>query len=210
MFTEEHEQVADFGAGEGVFALSLSSEVHRALRVEADSVFRSLLMGRGLETISQLESTPNTSVGCLYSFNVSEHIADDGATLQLWYSKLCDRGRLLLYVPALPVLYTSLDRPSAQYRRYRLRSTRARLLAAGLRADSAEYVDSLGFVAAMAHKLIDDGSGTINQRAVRVYDRYVFRISRTLNHLLHSWLGKNLLVAAHKPYDPQLAGYFCP
>ena len=61
------------------------------------------------------------------------------------------------------------------------------------------YVDSLGFLATLAFKAADDGSGAINVRALRFYDRVVFPLSRILDHLVGGFVGKNVYLIARKP-----------
>ena len=53
----------------------------------------------------------------VYTFNVLEHIEDDAAALTHVGRALRHRGKLLGYVPAFEVLYTSMDRWVGHLRR---------------------------------------------------------------------------------------------
>lgn len=64
--------------------------------------------------------------------NVLEHIDDDIAELVLVRSMLKEDGRVIIFVPALPNLYGTMDGQSAHYRRYSKRELTAVVHAAGL------------------------------------------------------------------------------
>ena len=70
---------------------------------------------------------------------------------------------------------------------------------AGLQVEAARYADSLGFLAALVYRFAGDDSGVISPRSVRVYDRFLFPLSRRVDHLTLGSFGKNVLVVASKP-----------
>ncbi len=108
-------------------------------------------------------------------------------------------ARLLVYVPAFPVLYTSMDAKVGHVRRYK-RDTLARsVTAAGFEIERVEYADSIGFFATLVFRLMDRGTGDINPRMLKLYDRVVFPLSRALDVLTHRWFGKNLVLVARNP-----------
>jgi hypothetical protein len=53
---------------------------------------------------------PSSGIDYIYSVNVLEHIHDDNATIAALRARLKISGRLLIYVLAFPLLYTSMDR----------------------------------------------------------------------------------------------------
>jgi SAM-dependent methyltransferase len=191
-------RIVDFGAGAGIFAIPLVEAGHRVLCIEVDPLFKSVLREHGLPVAASLDGVPDLSIDFIYAFDVLEHVEYDVHYLEQWHRKLRPGGRILVYVPAFPVLYSSMDRRIRHYRRYRLRPLRVKCRAAGFTVDSAVYVDCVGFLASLAYKLTDHGTGVISWRAVRWYDRYVFRLSRKFDLLLGRWVGKNLLISAHK------------
>ncbi|MGI9264633.1 MAG: class I SAM-dependent methyltransferase, partial [Gammaproteobacteria bacterium] len=115
------------------------------------------------------------------------------------YRILRPGGRLLLYVPAFNVLFSSMDRKVGHFRRYRRRQLVALAGAAGFTVEQGRYVDSLGFLAALLYRFVGGDSGDINRRSLAVYDRFVFPLSRLLDTILWPFAGKNLLVTAAKP-----------
>jgi hypothetical protein len=62
----------------------------------------------------------------------------------------------------------------------------------------AEYVDSLGFLATLAYRMLGSDTGDIDRNALRTYDRYVFPVSRAADGVLRYVLGKNALVIARR------------
>ena len=108
-------------------------------------------------------------------------------------------GRLLLYVPAFPVLFSSMDRRVGHKRRYHRRELLNRTETAGFAVDRCVYADSLGFFAALIYaRLVWHSSGILSPAAVRRYDRLVFPISRALDTWLHSSFGKNIVLTARR------------
>ena len=146
--------------------------------------------------LPDLSSVADGTVACIYSLNVLEHIEDDTAIVRELRRKLKPGGKLLIYVPAFQVLYSSMDRKVGHFRRYRLGPLCALLKSAQFEVQDARYVDSLGFLATLVFKLIDKGSGEINVGMLKLYDRAVFPLSRLLDLLLGRVGGKNLFVVA--------------
>ena len=58
------------------------------------------------------------SIDTIVASNVLEHMRDDDAVLEKFYHLLPMGGRVVLVVPALKVLYNSLDRGLGHFRRY--------------------------------------------------------------------------------------------
>ena len=110
-----------------------------------------------------------------------EHIEDDVGALRELYNKLVPGARLLIYVPAFPVLYTSMDAKVGHIRRYTRGSLLKAVGAAGFRVHRASYADCLGFVATLAFKYSGNASGDVNRSALKLYDRAIFPLSRLLD-----------------------------
>lgn len=191
--------VLDFGAGAGTFAIPLSLRGLDIACIEPDAGLRQILERAGLETHASLGDVPAASVSYIYSLNVLEHIEDDRAMLEALGSRLRAGGRLLLYVPAFEILYSSMDAQVGHFRRYRKKSLAAAIEAAGLRIETARYADSLGFVASLLFRWFGNDTGTLSARSVRLYDSYAFPLSRLIDRLVGPWIGKNLLVVATRP-----------
>jgi SAM-dependent methyltransferase len=188
----------DFGAGSGTFARRLAAEGVDVTCVEPDTQLRAQLHRDGLRNYGQIEALAAESFDLVYSFNVLEHIEDDLAALAELRRVLKPGGRLVLYVPAFMVLYSAMDRRVGHRRRYRKAALAQLTVRAGFTVDEVRYADSLGFLAALAFRALGPGSGELNPRAVRLYDRWVFPLSRALDLGLGALAGRNVILRAHR------------
>jgi hypothetical protein len=73
------------------------------------------------------------------------------------------------------------------------------LKASGFVIQEARYVDSLGFLASLAYRALGNRSGTIDIKALRFFDRFIFPLSLAVDVLASPFFGKNLLVVARRP-----------
>ena len=196
-------QIVDFGAGVGTFAVPAAQSRYELTAIEIDEGLRAHLAHLGLRTAANPTELPPGSFDYAYTLNVLEHITDDVTALGQLRAILKPGARLLIYVPAFPVLYSSMDAKVGHVRRYTRHTLVRSVAAAGFTVDRVEYADSLGFFAALAFKLMDRGGGSLNLRLLKLYDRLVFPLSRALDRLAHRWVGKNLVVVASNPATPR-------
>jgi len=191
--------VIDVGAGGGTFAAPVSQAGFDVTALEPDDALRGKLAQLGLRAVSSAAELPAGSFEYAYTLNVLEHITDDVAALRDVRRILKPGASLLIYVPAFPVLYTSMDAKVGHIRRYK-RDTLARsVTAAGFEIERVEYADSLGFFATLLYRMTDRSTGAINRRMLAIYDRAIFPLSRALDRLTHRWFGKNLVLVARNP-----------
>ena len=194
----EGERLLDFGAGVGTFAFALAAEGYHVECVEPDATQRAAIASNGLPAHRDLTTIEDDSIDFAYTFNVLEHIDDDRAALRELASKISRGGKLLVYVPAFSILYTSMDRKVGHLGRYRKGELVVKVQDAGLAVREAEYVDSLGFFATLAYRILGSDAGDINRDALRVYDRFVFPASRMIDFAAKHVLGKNVLLVAER------------
>jgi SAM-dependent methyltransferase len=184
----------DFGAGTGQFAAPLADLGMNITAVEPDEFLQQRLRAKGIRVVGSASELHDGSFDYIYTLNVLEHIDDDADALRDLHDKLAPNGRLLIYVPAHPVLYTSMDAKVGHVRRYTRDILMSRAQAAGFRIDRIEHVDSIGFVATLLFKLIGNKDGNVSLGALKIYDRLVFPLSRALDLVTRRWFGKNLLL----------------
>jgi len=189
--------ILDFGAGRGVLARPLAANGHRVSCVEPDPDLRARLTQVGLCVHAELHEIPPESFDFIYTMNVLEHIRDDGAVVEALRTRLKPGGVLLVYVPAFPLLYSSMDRKVGHVRRYRHGRLVGLLGAAGLQVEFISHQDCLGFFAGLLFKLIGNDT-TFDRRSLVAYDRYVFPLSRRLDRLAGMFFGKNLLAVGRR------------
>lgn len=188
-------RVLDFGAGRGGFASEVHGAGFQVTCLEPDVEQRALIAARGLPLVSRLEDVPTASFDGVYAINVLEHLEDDAAVVAQWRRVLRPGGVALAYVPALPLLWTRFDERVGHRRRYTKRSLTA-LFVDGFEVRQAAYADVLGVPATLAYKALDRSDGALNPRALRLYDRAVFPLSRAADRLTQRFVGKNVYVVA--------------
>jgi len=86
--------------------------------------------------------------------NVLEHIKDDLQALRHCYQLLKERGRLILFVPALKILYGTVDRADSHYRRYTRIELTKKLREAGFVIKKASYANFFGIFPWVLHSKI--------------------------------------------------------
>lgn len=191
-------RILDFGAGSGQFASPLKAQGLDITAIEPDQLLQQRLRAQGLHVVSGAQELPDGSFDYIYTLNVLEHIDDDAAALRSLHAKLAAKGKLLIYVPAFPVLYTSMDAKVGHVRRYTRDTLMTRVAAAGFQIERVAYADSIGFLATLAFKLSGNKGGNVSVGALKLYDRAFFPISRALDLFARRWIGKNLLLVATK------------
>ena len=189
-------EVVDFGAGSGTFAEAVREAGARVTCIEPDATLRTMLSHKGFEVHADLDGVADRTFDLVYSLNVLEHIEDDAAAVRSLSRHVRPGGGIFIFVPAFPSLFTSMDRLVGHCRRYTRGSLRPLLEQAGLSVQSCRYGDSLGFFATLAYKYFGDDTGKINRGALKIYDRWVFPISRRLDVIASRVLGKNAMAYA--------------
>jgi SAM-dependent methyltransferase len=195
---EGRSPMVDFGAGIGTFAKLLRKRGIAVICLEPDPYLAERLIEDGFDTLQQLEKVCDNSLDFVFSLNVLEHIEDDQVALKALSRKLTMGGKILVYVPAFPCLWTSLDDKVKHFRRYRRRSLEKLVHSARLSVCESRYVDTIGFVAALIFKLIGNKNGALTPKSIKFYDRYIIPPSKVLDHLFHRLVGKNVYVLCEK------------
>jgi 2-polyprenyl-3-methyl-5-hydroxy-6-metoxy-1,4-benzoquinol methylase len=113
--------IVDFGAGVGALAQTVRPWARKLVCVEPDAVQTDMLKAAGYEVVDSISALPEGSVDYVYTVNVMEHIQDDRAILSEIFKTLRSGGRLLVYVPALQWLYSSMDAAVGHVRRYHMK-----------------------------------------------------------------------------------------
>lgn len=194
-----NEAVLDFGSGLGSFALALEQKSRLVTCIEPDTKLLAELRASGLPAHSSLRELPEQAFDFAFSLNVLEHIPEDQLALEALFAALRPGGRLFLYVPAFPILYSNMDRRVGHVRRYSRGELRSKLVRAGFRIERASHVDSLGFAASLLYKWLGDKGGGLNPTILWCYDRFIFPLSRLVDVVIRGGLGKNLAVLAQRP-----------
>ena len=194
--TKRGDRIVDFGSGIGEFCNRFVDAGYESVfSVEIDASMHSFNRCPCAVQLNEYENT----FDMVYSCNVLEHIAEDGKTARELYEALKPGGRIKIFVPAKQVLYSEMDRAVGHYRRYEKRALVRMMEEAGFEITECRYFDFLGFLATLVYKWIK-GSGTINQKSIAIYDRFIFPLSHMIDRMTGGRIvGKNLLLEGVKP-----------
>lgn len=192
-------KILDFGAGKGEFADNVKKtfpDCH-VIALEPDDTL--LHCFENVEQKYSLSEVTDNSLDLIYSFNVLEHIEKDVDTLEMLYDKLKQGGKLVLYVPAFPCLYSEMDKKVGHWRRYTKKELSDKVQKAGFEVVSCRYKDGIGWFASWLYKFNKNSHGNVNPRLLKFYDKWVMPFSICWDKLTQGRiLGKNIWLEAQK------------
>lgn len=142
-------------------------------------------------------AVPPGTADAVVAVNVLEHVDDDAGFLRAAREAAAPGGHVLLFVPALPALFGSLDEAFEHCRRYTRRELDAKLRAAGLHPVSLAYMNFPGMLAWWLWAKVLRRR-TITDRDARAYDRWVVPLVRAVESRVPPPIGNGLLAIARK------------
>ncbi|MDO8502348.1 MAG: class I SAM-dependent methyltransferase [Gemmatimonadaceae bacterium] len=199
--------VIEAGAGIGTFSEFLLSvpRIRQLIAIEpAANTFPALQ--KRFQGNPRVRVTPgylsqhyrSLSANAFVAVNVLEHVADHEAFLREARDAIVPGGHLLLFAPALPAIYGTLDRVFEHHRRYTKASLRAVIESAGWKPHRISYMNLPGIAAwFMAGRVLRKSS--IAARDVKAYDRLVIPWLSRLESVFSPPIGSNLVAIATKP-----------
>ncbi|RRD56288.1 class I SAM-dependent methyltransferase [Comamonadaceae bacterium OH2545_COT-014] len=191
-------RILDFGAGTGYLASCFRAQTKiQPLLLEIDPSLRARCISQGFETYSTLAEVP-TELDFIYSSNVLEHIENDLEMLIKLKGKLRIGGKIALYLPAFNILWSNMDVRVGHYRRYNRKNLSRLLRGAGYNVELCHYADSLGFFVTLLYKSLPGRDGEASKESLHLYDNYIFPLSRKLDGVVRSFVGKNIFIVARK------------
>jgi SAM-dependent methyltransferase len=136
-----------------------------------------------------------TRADAVVLINVLEHIEEDRAMLEHIRRSLTESGKLLLFVPALPRIFGSLDEQFGHFRRY-TRGQLARLaVSCGFQIELLRYANFPGvFAWYLTGKILR--RKTISAGAARWYDLRVVPFVRAIESRIPPPIGQSLIMVA--------------
>lgn len=201
-------RVLEVGAGIGNVAQHYIGRVDEAVLVEPAQNLYARLQQRvsahgqvttacGLlhEVAPQLAGRPFDAAVMV---NVLEHIEDDGAVLRQLYELVRPGGAVLLFVPAMPWLYGSLDELVHHVRRYTRPQLQAALAQSGWQIERLYYCDVLGIAPWwLAGRVLR--RRRFDAAAATWYDRLGVPLTRAVETWVEPPVGKSLVAIATRP-----------
>jgi SAM-dependent methyltransferase len=199
-------QVIEVGAGVGTLAaylLAARPSSKFTLIEPAANLFPALKARHGNDPRVRVlqgtleEHAAELTADSVIMVNVLEHVSDDDLCLRTLHGVLRSGGTLLLFVPALPWIYGTLDRAFDHYRRYTKAELRGKLARAGFRVGQLRYMNLPGVAAwYLVGKIMR--RTTLRPASVRFYDRWVVPWWSRIEHRWAPPLGQSLLAVAVK------------
>lgn len=134
------------------------------------------------------------------ALNVLEHIKQEEKAMEHIADLLQTGGRLIAIVPALPVLFGTMDRAIGHYRRYTARTLREQLERAGFSILLLRYYNLLGIVGWWLNgQLLCRSVPPTGQ--LRLFNRLVPWV-RAVERFVHPPIGLSILAVAQKGRTP--------
>jgi SAM-dependent methyltransferase len=142
------------------------------------------------------ESWKDEKLDTAVLLNILEHVEEDDASLANLANALQPGGRIVIFVPAVPALYGSLDKALSHFRRYSAKQLSAKLEAAGLEVEVMRYQNFVGmfgwwFYSRIVRRQVLPGF------QVRMFDLLVPVLSR-IERLIPPPVGQSLLAVGRK------------
>lgn len=155
--------------------------------------FEALALDIEKDAVDGLVAYGFDTVICL---NVLEHVKDDARALASMHQMLRPGGQLLLLVPALKLLFGSLDVYVDHWRRYSKGELVQKLERAGFEIDRVFYMHLLGAVGWWLNSRVLK-SRILPEGQIGIYDRIV-PVLRWVEERAHPPIGLSLIAIARK------------
>jgi len=123
--------------------------------------------------------------------DVLEHIADDTKEMSQAKALLEPNGHIIILSPAYNLLFSPFDKAIGHFRRY-TNATLKKAMPDELLQVKMNYLDSIGFFASLANKLMLKQSYP-SEKQIRLWDKWMIPVSKWTDKIfLHSF-GKSIL-----------------
>jgi 2-polyprenyl-3-methyl-5-hydroxy-6-metoxy-1,4-benzoquinol methylase len=197
--------VVEVGAGIGTFAKYLLAVkgVESLVALEPGKntfpvLRRALEFDKRADPVqAYIDQMPSIDADTIVAVNVLEHVEDDLAFLQHAHRIANASGTLLLYVPALPAIYGTLDSALEHFRRYTKTSLRSAIENTGWHVRELSYANLPGVLAwYVAGRIMKKTSLTPGE--VGIYDRLAIPLISRVESLWSPPIGQSLFAVASK------------
>ncbi len=136
------------------------------------------------------------TIDSIFAINVLEHIRHHDIAVESMRSLLKPGGRIVLFVPALPMLFNHLDKALGHERRYTKQSCIDLVTRHSMKPLSVRYFNPFGipgwaFMGGIAQKT------SIPRSGVKLYEQ-MLPLAQLMNGILSPLIGLSLIVCAEK------------
>lgn len=188
--------------GSGLGGLSgLLPQKHTTLSDSQDDYFN-YLKSRGYATLKldiekAVPDNLQNSYDTIFSSNVFEHIDKDDKAFMNCHKLLKKNGQLLLFVPAGPEIFGSLDRAMGHYRRYTKEELAKKAISAGFKIIKIKYTNFLGYFTWWFRGRLPANSNSDNLMA-KIFDLLIVPFLY-IEKFIPVPFGQSLMLVAEKP-----------
>ncbi|MEU8343216.1 Methyltransferase domain-containing protein [Actinomadura meyerae] len=137
-------------------------------------------------------------VDTVVMMNVLEHIKDDVQALRDLAAVTEPGGRIVIWVPGYMQLYGDFDRKVGHVTRYTPQTLEASVREAGLVPEVLKPINFLGGIA-WWFAVRRGGAGYPDPRLVKIYDRTVVPVTRTIERFVRPPFGQTVFCVARVP-----------
>lgn len=188
----------DIGSGNGQQTLAVHPPSERIVCIESSNRQQESLRSLGYRVFSSISESGEECLAGIFSLNCFEHIKDDVSVLSEATARLVRGGRVVIFVPAMPILFSEMDRHVGHMRRYSRKSLRSLLESSEIQLESLRYVDSCGALISLIYKVLPGRDGEPSSWSLRVFDTLILPLSRAVDLVTHRFWGKNLIAIGVK------------
>jgi 2-polyprenyl-3-methyl-5-hydroxy-6-metoxy-1,4-benzoquinol methylase len=199
--------VLEVGAGIGTNTLVLKDgNYDRWVCIEPDSLLcEKIVTKRDSGVISQAVDVKNSTLyeisvdnkfDTILYIDVLEHIENDREELEMAANLLTDSGKIIIISPAHNFLFSPFDQKIGHFRRYN-KNDLIKLAPHSTTIIEIKYMDSIGFFASFANKLILKKSDPTHSQ-IAFWDSLMVPVSRWVDPILLHSAGKSILVTLQK------------
>ena len=202
-------EILEVGAGLGLITQMLVDDNKKVVALEPDAglfdrfsknITNASVSGHCMTLHEYLNTNGEApSFDTILYVNVLEHIGDDIGELKTAVKAMKPGGNIVIFVPAAPRLYGTMDWISGHYRRYRMNELKSVAVSAGL-----EVVDCIAFdpIGAIPYWLMYRflKRRTLANSSVVLYDKVIIPLSAAIpQFIIRKTGGKNLIMTARLP-----------
>jgi glycosyltransferase involved in cell wall biosynthesis len=135
------------------------------------------------------------------AINVLEHVEDDVGALRQMRAAVRPGGTVIIFVPALEMLYSEFDHKIGHHRRYHRAELERALLKAGLQPVELRFMNALGSMAWWLYA-VKLGRTPTKPSSTQLYDKFAIPLVRRFESHVRVPFGQSLLAVARRPLEP--------
>ncbi len=199
-------RILEVGAGIGTITRQIAAGREKVVALEVEPAYveklRVTFAGTNVTPLLASVETADWASLAAHRFdtvvlsNVLEHIEDDLGAVSNFGRVLQPGGRLVVLVPALPLLYGSLDEAVGHHRRYTRETLTAVLTSGGFAVEHLEWLNLFSMLGWFVNGRIFKRR-TVSPAQLALYDR-VAPLLAALEDRLHVPIGMSLLAVGRR------------